>query len=187
MSNSDPEANPFQITSSRALYQNPWIQLIEHQIINPAGKPGIYGVVRFKNRAVGVVPFDNGDIWLVGQYRLPLEKYSWEIPEGGSPEGEELLETARRELKEETGLVATTFEPLLQMHLSNSVTDEFGSVFLARGLRQEKSSPEETERLQVRKTALEDAYAEVEAGRITDSLSVAAIYKLMLMKVQGKI
>src|SRR4051812_33372191 len=96
------ESNPFKIVSSRSIYENAWIHLYEHQVINPKNKPGIYGVVKFKNRAVGVIPYSNGMIWLVGQYRFPLEQYSWEIPEGGSPQGEDISETARRELKEET-------------------------------------------------------------------------------------
>lgn len=177
--------NPFTIKSSRSIYSNKWISVVEHQVITPGGSPGIYGVVNFKNRAVGVVPYENGDIWLVGQYRFPLEQYSWEIPEGGSPQNEDLLETAKRELQEETGLTAKKFDVISHMHLSNSVSDEYAIIFLARGLSQGDAFPEDTEQLQVKRVSLDNAYKMVVEGEITDSLSVAAIYRLMLMRHEG--
>jgi 8-oxo-dGTP pyrophosphatase MutT (NUDIX family) len=144
-------------------------------------------VVHFQNQAIGVVPYQAGDIWLVGQYRYPLQRYSWEIPEGGGAADESPLAAAQRELKEETGLTADHYQPLLEMHLSNSVSDEWGIVYLATGLTQGEANPEETEELRVRRVSLQAAYAEVEARRITDSLSVAAIYKLMLLQAQGQL
>ncbi|MEZ4829869.1 MAG: NUDIX hydrolase [Bacteroidia bacterium] len=179
--------NPWTILASNKIYENPWISLTEHQVLTPAGNPGIYGTVHFKNQAVGVVPYEDGYIWMVGQYRFPLKKFYWEIPEGGGPFDENPVETARRELQEETGLTASAIEPLFQMHLSNSVSDEWGIVFLATGLKEGEAAPEETEELTVQKMSLEEVYEEIEAGRITDSLTVAAIYKLMIMKLQGKL
>ena len=179
--------NPWQTLSEQAIYENNWIQVSEFQVLNPSGKAGIYGVVHFKNFAIGIVPYQNGEIWLVGQYRYPLKKYSWEIIEGGGNTEISPLESAARELKEETGMTAETYLPIVEMHLSNSVSDEWSIVYLATGLTQGEAEPEETEQLQVRKVSLEQAFEEVEAGEITDSLSVAAIYKLMLMKMQGKL
>ncbi|MEZ4847571.1 MAG: NUDIX hydrolase [Bacteroidia bacterium] len=179
--------NPWTTLDTKEIYSNPWIRVSEHQVLNPAGKPGIYGTVHFKNNAIGVVPYQNGYIWMVGQYRYTLETYTWEIPEGGSPKGESPEETAKRELKEETGLVAKTLTPILEMHLSNSVSDEWGIVYLATGLTQEDAEPEETEELQVRKVKLEEVYEAVERREITDSLTVGAIYKLMLMKEKGEL
>lgn len=177
--------NPWSTLSSKTIYDNPWIKVEENQVINPSGNPGIYGVVHFKASAVGVVPYEDGKIWMVGQYRYPLNRYSWEIPEGGGSPDESPLDAAKRELLEETGLTAAHYEPLYEMHLSNSVSDEWGIVYLATGLSEGIAMPEDTEELHVKKMPLEAVYAEVEAGRITDSLTVAAIYKLMLMKAQG--
>ncbi|MCI4669643.1 MAG: NUDIX hydrolase [Bacteroidia bacterium] len=182
-----PQENPWQIKSSKLIYENPWIRVDEHQVINPSGNPGIYGVVHFQSNAIGVVPYENGEIWMVGQYRFPLEEYQWEIPEGGGPFDEDPLEAAKRELKEETGLTAKNWEPLLEMNLSNSVSDEWGIVYLATGLESGIASPEETEDLLVRKVSLELAYEMVEKRIIRDSLTVGAIYKMMLLKLQGKL
>lgn len=182
------EHNPWQITGEKQVYDNPWIGLTEYQVINPSGGSGIYGKVHFKNTAVGVLVLDEAlHTYLVGQYRFTLDAYSWEIPEGGAPMGTDPLEGGKRELLEETGLVAARWEPLLQMHLSNSVSDEWAVVYLARELRQEQPEPEETEQLVIRKLPFAEALEMVEKGQITDSMSVAAIYKVQLLLAQGKL
>lgn len=182
------EHNPWQITDEKQVYDNPWIGLTEYQVINPSGGRGIYGKVHFKNTAVGVLVLDEAlHTWLVGQYRFTLNAYSWEIPEGGAPVGTDPLEGGKRELLEETGLVANCWEPLLEMHLSNSVSDERAIIYLARELRQEQPEPEETEQLVIRKLPFAEALEMVEKGQITDSMSVAAIYKVQLLLAQGKL
>jgi 8-oxo-dGTP pyrophosphatase MutT (NUDIX family) len=133
-------------------------------------------VVHFKNRAIGVLPVDHdGAIWLVGQYRYPLQAYSWEIPEGGSPGAETPEATARRELQEETGLTAGSLELIATAHLSNSVSDELGYVFRATELTQGTHSPEGTEQLAVRRLEWKEAERMLRDGEITDSLSVIAL------------
>lgn len=180
--------NPWQIVDHRKVYDNAWISLSEYDVINPSGGKGIYGKVHFKNTAIGIIPMDeNGNIWLVGQYRFTLEIVSWEIPEGGSPLGTEPLASAKRELKEETGLEAEHWEKLLEIHLSNSVSDEFGIIYLATKLRQGESEPEETEKLVVKKITLSDAFQMVLTHQITDSLSVAAIQLLWIRQLEKKI
>jgi 8-oxo-dGTP pyrophosphatase MutT (NUDIX family) len=180
--------NPWQILSSRVEYDNKWIRLTEHQVINPGGGQGIYGIVHFKNLAIGVVALDEDQhIYLVGQYRLPLEQFSWEIPEGGGPLADDPLLSAKRELLEETGLVAEHWTLIVQMHLSNSVSDEKGIVYLARGLEQRTAQPEETEDLTTQRIPFEEAYQMVKDHRITDSLSIAAIQKIKLMMLEQEI
>lgn len=183
----NPEINPWTTLSSAIQYENPWIKVTEHQVLNPSGNPGIYGVVHFKNLAVGVVPYEDGKIWMVGQYRYPLEAYSWEIPEGGGPLGEEPLETAQRELKEETGLTAAKYRKIAEFDISNSVSDEKAVIFLATGLTSGEAEPEDDEDLTLQLVPLEEAYARVERGEIRDSLTVVAIYKVMLMNAMGEI
>lgn len=175
--------NPWKILDSEVRYENNWIQVVHQNVINPSGGKGIYGVVNFKNIAVGVVPIDKeGYTWLVGQYRFPLNEYSWEIPEGGCPDGEEVLETAKRELKEETGLIAQKWQLISKLHTSNSVCNEVAYIFLAEDLTQSESQPEDTEQLQIKKVLLKEALEMVLSDEITDSMSVAGILKVARLK-----
>jgi 8-oxo-dGTP pyrophosphatase MutT (NUDIX family) len=169
--------NPWKTISSRETYNNPWIRVREDQVINPSGGPGIYGVVEYKNRAVGVVPVDDaGNTWLVGQYRYTHHSYEWEIPEGGCPEGEDLLDCARRELLEETGIIAQSYELILDgMQLSNSTTNEVAFLYVARGLSFTEAQPEATEKLQVKRVPLKAAIAMARDGTIRDGMSVMAL------------
>ena len=180
--------NPWTILSQRSAYDNKWIGVTEYDVINPGGGKGIYGKVHYKNLAIGILPLDEeGNTWLVGQYRFTLGAYSWEIPEGGGDLNVAAVESAQRELKEETGLVASDWSVLQELHLSNSVSDELAILFLARQLQQQEAMPEETEQLVVRKLPFEEACRMVEKGTITDAMSVAAILKLKLMLTQGLI
>ncbi len=180
--------NPWKIVESIQIYDNAWINLTEHQVINPSGGKGIYGEVHFKNLAIGVVVLDDDhNTWLVGQYRFPLKAYSWEIPEGGGPLTADPIVSAKRELQEETGIIASTFTEIQKMHLSNSVSDELAIIYIAQDLQMGVSSPEETEELVVRKLTFEEAYQMVINGEITDSMSVAGILKTKILIEQGKI
>jgi 8-oxo-dGTP pyrophosphatase MutT (NUDIX family) len=184
----DETHNPWTILSKRKIYDNPWIDLTEYNVINPSGGKGIYGKVHFKNIAIGIIPIDEDlNIYLVGQYRFPLSQYSWEIPEGGGPVGIDILESAKRELKEETGLVAQEWTKLTNLHLSNSVTDEYGAIYMARKLTQEEAAPEETEQLVVKRVPFDEVYQMVEKGTITDSVAIAAILKVKILLLEGKL
>lgn len=182
------EQNPWKITGEKAVYQNPWIQVTEYAVINPSGNPGIYGKVHFNNVAVGIIAMEpDGTIYMVGQYRFALDAYSWEIPEGGAPVGQDPLAGAKRELKEETGLVAAHWQEILRMHLSNSVSDELAIVYLAWELRQEVPEPEETEDLSLKKVNWEEALDWQAKGKITDAMTVAALLKLKQMQADGQL
>ena len=174
--------NPWKLKSSKQVYDNPWITLHEDQVINPGGGDSLYGRVHFKNLAIGIIPLDDDlNTWLVGQWRYPLDEYSWEIPMGGGPIGIDKLESAKRELKEETGIEALHWEEFLRMHTSNSVTDEVGYAFVARGLTFGETEFEESEDLAIKKIPFSEALAMCLDGRITDSLSIVAIFKLAKM------
>ncbi len=171
----------------RVAYENPWITVWHDEGSRPDGNPGIYGVVHFANRAVGVVALDDDDrVVLVGQHRYPLERDSWEIPEGGVPVDEDPVVGAQRELREETGLAATTWRELCRLELSNSVTDETAVLFVATGLTDGESDPEPTESIQVRWVPFEEALAMTLDGRIVDALTVAAIQRVALDRLTSR-
>lgn len=184
--NDQHQLNTWKTLSSELIYESAWIAVHQHQTLNPAGNPATYSVVSFKNLAIGVIPLsDDGCIWLVGQWRYPLNAYSWEIPEGGCPLGEAPVEAAKRELKEETGIVAGNFEEIMQLHLSNSATNEQAFVFLATDLTFETAEPEESEDITVKKIHLNEAFNMVLSGEITDAISVAAILKVHYLMHAG--
>ena len=182
------DKNPWKTKAEQTVYDNSWIKVEHHEVLNPAGNEGIYGVVHFKNLAIGIVPLDEKlNTWLVGQYRYPLKEYSWEIPEGGGPLGIDPLISAKRELKEETGIEASNYTELFRMHLSNSVSDELAIVYLAKDLTFSEASPEETEELIVRRLPLLEAIEMAEKGEITDSLSLSAMLKMKILLLENRV
>lgn len=180
--------NPWKTLESQLKYDNNWISVTEHQVINAGGNKGIYGTVHFKNLAIGIIPLDeNNNTWLVGQYRYPLNQYSWEICEGGGKLDIPPLDAAKRELLEETGITAKQWNPLLEMHLSNSVSDELGIIYIAKDLTFSAPQPDEDEVLQLKKVSFDEAFNMVMKGEITDSLSVAGILKTKILLDKGEL
>lgn len=180
------DRSPWTINSSREVYANPWIRVTEHQVTRPDGRPGVYGVVD-SGVATGVVALTADDqVVLVGQWRFPFDAWSWEIPEGGAEDGEDPLVAIRRELQEETGYEAESWEALgPTVHLSNSHTSERAELFLARGLTQVGARPEGTEVLEVVEITIAEALSMVDSGQITDAMTVIALLRLDRQGVAG--
>ncbi|MBI3438536.1 MAG: NUDIX hydrolase [Proteobacteria bacterium] len=184
----EEDGDPWRITASSVPFRNAWFHIDKNDVIHPDGSQGEYTVVRFWRTAVGVLPIEaDGSVHLVGQWRFPLGRYSWEMPEGGGEPGETPLVCARRELEEETGLRASTWAPILEMDLSNSVTDERGVIFLATGLESGEKRPEATEVLRHRRVPFAELLARVLDGRIRDSLTVAAALRAHHMAITGEL
>ena len=186
MSGLDDTPSPWSRISRTLAYENAWIQVFHDEVIRPDGKPGVYGVMHPRTHAVGVVALDDDDrVLLVGQYRYTLERYSWEIPEGGVPIGDDLLEGAHRELAEETGYRAKSWSELLRFSLSNSTTDETGALYLATDLIEGQAHPDETEDLALRWLAFDEALAQVRTGELFDSMTQMGILWLALDRAPG--
>jgi 8-oxo-dGTP pyrophosphatase MutT (NUDIX family) len=186
--NDDERTNPWTTLSSEKVYESPWIGITKHDVLNPNGNPGTYSVVHFKNIAIGILPLDNDyNTYIVGQYRYPINRYSWEIPEGGGQLDVAPLDSAKRELHEETGISAAKWTKIQELHLSNSATDESGILYVAQDLSFGESEPEDDEKLEIRKLHFDELYQMVEKGEITDSLSVMAVLKVKLMIMEGKL
>ena len=178
----------WQSVSDYVAFQNLWIRVESHDVIAPTGHPAHYGLVRFANRAIAVIPvFDDGTVSLVGQARFAVGAWSWELPEGGAPLGEDPLDGAKRELGEETGLIAATWQEILSFDISNSVTDERGVCFLATGLTPGPKAPDETERFEYARIPFKDVLQAVIKGQIRDLLTVVSVLRVHHMAVTGEI
>ncbi len=185
----DPDGTPvgpWRRRSRAIAYQNAWITVFHDEVVRPDGSPGIYGVVHFENSAVGVVAIDDQDrVALVAQHRYTLDHRSWEIPEGGAPAGESPLAGAQRELREEAGVEAAEWREIARVHISNSVTDELATLFLATGLAHGPTALESSEMdLTLDWVPFDEAMAMVMDGRITDAMSVVALQRLALERAR---
>jgi 8-oxo-dGTP pyrophosphatase MutT (NUDIX family) len=177
---------PWTTVKEEERYRSPWIAVSQHEVIDPSGRPGIYGVIHFVNLAVGIVPLDDDlNTWIVGQYRYPTQTYSWEIPEGGGKRDLPPLESAVRELREETGISARRWTEILRMDLSNSASDEQAIIYVAQDLDFHAPEPDHNEELALRKLPFAELFGMVMRGEITDSLTVAAVMKVKLMLLEG--
>lgn len=174
--------------SEELRYETPWIAVSHHEILDPSGRQGIYGVVHFKNLAIGVVALDAElNTWIVGQYRYPVQAYSWEIPEGGGDRSIPPQDSAERELREEAGIVAGKWTEILRMDLSNSASDEHAILYVAQDLTFFEPEPDHNEELALRKLPFEELYGMVVRGEVIDSLTVAAVLRVKLMLLEGSL
>ena len=178
---------PWTVNTERIAFENPWIRVEDHAVTHPDGSNGEYGVVRFKNLAVGILPVaENGDVVLIGQHRYPHEKYSWELPEGGGPIGIDPLISAKRELAEETGIVAGQWQALTEFDVSNSVTDERAVCFLAWDLVDGDAAPEPSEALTIKRIKFAALLEMVMSGEIQDSLTIVMTLTAHMLALQGR-
>ena len=182
------EKNPWTTLKSEKVYDSPWIGLTKHDVLTPSNTPGTYSVIHFKNLALGVLPLDEDYYtWIVGQFRYPINQYSWEIPEGGGKLDVPPIDSAKRELLEETGITAKKWTKIHEAHLSNSASDELAILYIAQDLSFGESQPEEEEELVCKKIHFNELYQLVEDGIITDAMTVITVLKTKLMMMEGKI
>jgi 8-oxo-dGTP pyrophosphatase MutT (NUDIX family) len=146
-------------------------------VIRPDGNRGIYGVVEFAP-AVAVVPLTADEqVYLVGQHRYATDCYSWEIVSGYADAAEDLAIAAKRELAEEVGLAARRWDSLGRCHISNSVTDQVGHIFLARDLQQGVATPDPTEALATTTVPLVEAMRMAQESEIVQAFSLVGLYR----------
>ena len=177
---------PWGVKGVEVRFETAWMRIDDYDAIRPDGAETRYGVVHFKNLALGVLPlFENGDVILVGQHRFPSDRYSWELPEGGGDPSVSPRAEAARELEEETGFKASTWIEMLDMDMSNSITDERAVGFIATNLEPGETNPDPSEVLETRRIAFRDLLNECHGGQITDSLTLVIVFKAYYMAREG--
>ena len=179
---------PWETLTAEVVHDTPWIRVSHHHVVDPGGNNGSYSIIHFKSLAIGIVPLDQDmNTWIVGQYRYPIKKYSWEIPEGGGDKNIDPILSAKRELLEETGIKAAKWDKVLEMDLSNSASDEEALIYIARDLTFFEAQPDENEELEQRKLPFSELYNMVVKGEVRDSLTVAAVMKIQLMILNNEL
>ena len=178
-----PTKTNWQRLKRKTIYENPWVTLYEDDVLTPSQEKGIYSIISFKNKAAAAIPIDSeGFTWLVGQFRYPLNRYSWELPMGGSDNYEDVLLGAQRELREETGITAKTWAEILRFDTIVSIGKEEGVVYLAQDLSFGELETEDSEELQLRRVHIDEAISMAIDGQITDSITLAGLFKLATCK-----
>ncbi len=170
------KSSPWITYKSKFAYKNRWLTLREDDVKAPNGQDSTYSYVD-KIGAVGAVAMDpNNNIYLVGQYRYPMKEYTWEIVEGGSEVGESKLDAMKRELKEEAGIIGGKYDVVFDdLHISNSITNERGTLFLVRDFQIEQATPESTEKIVVKKLPFDEVINLIYQEKIKDAFSIIGI------------
>jgi 8-oxo-dGTP pyrophosphatase MutT (NUDIX family) len=177
---------PWRDLGHEIVHETPWMKVTEHRAIAPTGREAAYGVLRFQNIATGVLPVHpDGTVTLVGQARFARANYSWEMPEGGAPFGEDPLDAVKRELAEEAGLEAASWALALRVEVSNSITDEIGYTWIAWDLKPVPVNPDPTEIMTIVRVPFLSLLHEIERGAILDSFTVATAYRAYHMAKEG--
>jgi len=166
---------------TKVVHSNPWFKVNENKVIRPDGEKGEYFVVETKGPSVFIVPITNKDeVYLIGQYRYTTNAFSWEIP-GGNSDGEEILNAAKRELKEETGLEAKKWVKIGTFNVMNGTSNEICNAFLALDLVGD-SLPKQLDEgiLEIKKVPLIQIPSLISSGEINDTQSITALVKALI-------
>ena len=165
------------LLESTQIYRGKLLDVRLDRVRLPDGKEGVREFVRHQGAVVIVPLLDNGELLLERQFRYPLARVFLEFPAGKIDPGEAVEATARRELLEETGFVASEWRHLGVLHPCIGYSDERIEIFLARGLvRQSQQNLDHGEFLEVLSLPLEEALLAVRAGEITDGKTIAALF-----------
>lgn len=166
--------SPFKTLSTRTVYKNPWITVREDAIVRPDGSDGIYSVVEIKDSVIVIAVDKDGRICLVKIFRYPVQKWCYELPMGGM-DADDILDAARRELKEETGLTARKLEVIGKYRMHPGQLTEYQNVVLATGLRGGKATDEAEGISEHEFVTLEELDRLIESGGMDDAASLAAL------------
>lgn len=171
------EKNGYKTISSTVDYQTPYSTVYKDIIIFPDGKEKEYWIAERAPFSIIIPLFPDNSTILVGQYRIPVDYYSWEFPMG-SVEGAQPLENAKQELQEETGYIAKKWEHIGNYFWGPGTTTTKVSVFIARDLKEGTPHPEETEHLTVKRLTIPEIEHMIQSGDILDGPTITAYHYL---------
>jgi len=170
---------PWHTFSSKIVYKNSFITVIEDAVMKPDGTKGIYGYLKIP-KTVGIVALDNlNRIYLCRQFRYVFQEYSWEIPRGYVEKGEISKKAAIRELLEETGLSSRNIQSVGIMRPSIGILSELTEIFLARNLIHRGLHNTDKEIDKIKKFELTDILKMIRNNEIKDGVTISALLKVM--------
>ena len=169
--------NPFTVNSSKAVYKNPWIRVREDKITRPDGSNGIYGVVETNDSVMIAAVNDKNEIYIIHSYSYPAQKWHWELP-GGSSDGDNLTAASKRELAEETGIIAETWQQLGLVRPMDGLMPEKMAILLATDLTLQSKPPADDEELidEGKFASLEEIHSLIEDGDMDEGQSITALF-----------
>ena len=167
---------------TKTVYSNPWINLNEDQVLRPDGKPGTYSILEIPKPSVAIIPFDNDSIYLIENFRYPIDRFSLEIPQGASTDKEgDLLSVAKQELEEETGFHAEKWEKLNTFFTLPFISNDSITFFVASILTKGERHLEATETIKdAKKYSVKEILEKISRGEITQTTTVAGIMTLLI-------
>ena len=182
------QSSPWETLSSQRFYESRYVDVDQDEVRHRSGRVHPHTALRFRIYGIAVLPiFDDGSTYLIGQYRYVSQRYTWELPRGSGPKTTEPLETAQRELQEETGARGGQWLEVLRLMVSPGITDEMAPCFVAWDLEQGAAHPDPQEDLSVRRVSFHEAVAECLNDTICDAPSVATILAVQTRALQGSL
>jgi ADP-ribose pyrophosphatase len=169
--------NPVRRVSTEQIHEGRLVRLSLDSVVLPRGTETIFERVEIKNGASAIAMEENGDVWLVREWKYAVDRPSLEVVSGGIEPGEEPIDTARRELREEAGLTAAKWTSMSFVDPFTTMLRCPNHLFLAQELTPVPREPEEGEVMEVRRVPLEEAVRLVMEGGITHGTSCVAILK----------
>ncbi len=168
---------PIKPVSSKIVYQNPWITVHEDKTINSGGKDGIYAYMESRDSVCVIVLNEKNEIYLHQAYRYPTKSWGWEIP-GGGGDNEDTLVASKRELEEETGIIAKFWEIVGSTIVCNGLMTERQTTYLASSISFDGSrDTNEDEAFNGWKFVSFDVASDMVArGEISDNQTITGIY-----------
>lgn len=168
--------NPWKKHSSRVAYQNNWMQIIEDTVTTPTGSDGIYAYLDSKDSVMVAVLNEKNELYLVRTFSYPVQSWNWELPGGGS-DGEDPIVASKRELEEETGIIAKTWERLGYTRVCNGFMTEHMSTYLATDIAFDGNRESADEQIShARFFSMQEVETMIENGDINDGQSITGIY-----------